>query len=157
VVWSLECPNQNTETKGKTVKRSPLLAAITATAIPLATVFAENAASPTPTEQTKEEDSCCMNMTGMSQENMMKMMGMMSMMSNWKEQDAELDKLVVAMNSASSDKKIDAMAAIVAKLVEQRKGMHNAMQKMIGREMMKMGRMMMGGQENQGETEHSHH
>ena len=83
---------------------------------------------------------------------------MMSMMSNWKEQDTELDKLVATMNSAPSDKKVDAIAAIVAKLVEQRKAMHEAMLKMIGREMMKMGRMMMqGDQDNQEDNDHSQH
>ena len=32
------------------------------------------------------------------------------MMSNWKEQDAEVDKLVAEMNSAPADKKLDAVA-----------------------------------------------
>ena len=36
-------------------------------------------------------------------------------------QNAELDKLVAAMNSATGEKKVDAIAAVVAKLVEQRK------------------------------------
>jgi len=147
------------ETKGRNMKKTFLLAAITATAIPLATVFAENAASPLPAEQTKEENCCCMDMKDMNgtrQGNMTRMMGMMSMMSNWKEQDAELDKLVATMNNAPSDKKIDAIAAIVAKVVEQRKAMHEAMAKMIGREMMKMGRMMMqGDQDNQEDNDHS--
>jgi hypothetical protein len=136
------------------VKRILLFAAITAAAIPLVAVFAEDAAtpSPTPTEQTKEENSSCMDMMGMNEGTMM---AMGNMMSNWKEQDAELDKLVASMNSASSDKKLDAIAAVVAKLVEQRKAMHEGMQKMMateGSEMMKMGRMMMQGeQENQGD------
>jgi hypothetical protein len=68
------------------------------------------------------------------------------MMSNWKDREAELDKLVADMNSAPPDKKVDAIAAIVTKLVEQRKAMHERMQKMMtegGKEMMKMGRMMM--------------
>jgi hypothetical protein len=65
------------------------------------------------------------------------MMGrMMSMMSNWKDQDAELDKLVAEMNSAPSEKKADAIVAVVNKLVEQRKARHEQMQKMMG--------MMMG-------------
>jgi hypothetical protein len=93
-----------------------------------------------------------MDMMGMNEGTMM---AMGSMMSNWKEQDAELDKLVASVNSASSDKKLDAIAAVVAKLVEQRKAMHEGMQKMMateGSEMMKMGRMMMQGeQENQGD------
>ena len=73
-------------------------------------------------------------------------MDMGNMMSNQKDQQAELDKLVADMNSAPPDKKVDAIAAVVTKLVEQRKAMHERMQKMMaeGRtEMMKMGRMMM--------------
>ena len=140
------------------MKTNFLLAAIVATAIPLATVFAENAADPTPGEQTKEENSCCMDRRGMRQGNMMRMMGMMRMLSNWKEQDAELDKLVATMNSAPSEKKIDAIAAIVAQLVEQRKAMHEEMQKKVGREMMRMGRMMMqGDQDNQEDNDNSEH
>ena len=147
-----------TETKSRNMKKHFLLAAITATAIPLGTVFAENAASPTPAEQTKEENSCCMDMMCMRQGNMMRMMRMMRMLSYWKEQDAELDKLVATMNSAPSDKKTDAIAAIVAKLVEQRKAMHEEMEKMVGREMMKMGRMMMqGDQDNQEDNDNSEH
>ena len=91
-------------------------------------------------------------------------------MSNWKDQQAELDKLVADMNAAPSDKKVDAIAAVVTQLVEQRKAMRERMEKMMteGRqEMMKMGRMMMmmrmmdrmtgGDQESQGESEHSQH
>lgn len=150
------------------MKKTLLLAAITATAIPLVAVLAENTpsptTSPTPSEQTKEENPSCMMMMGMNKGKMMGMMSMMGMggmMSNWKEQDAELDKLVAAMNSAAPDKKIDAIAAVVAKFVEQRKAMHEAMQKMMasqGKEMMKMGHMMMqGGQESEGENEPSQH
>jgi len=104
---------------------------------------------------------------------MMGMMGMGDMMSNWKDQQAELDKLVADMNSAPSDKKVDAIAAVVTKVVEQRKAMHERMQKMMtegGKDMMKMGRMMMmmrmmrmmdremgSDKENQEESEHSQH
>jgi hypothetical protein len=35
------------------------------------------------------------------------------------------------MNSASADKKLDAVAGVVTKLVEQRKAMHEQLQKMI--------------------------
>ena len=111
-----------------------------------------------------------MGMTGMKMGNMMGMMGMGDMMSNWKDQQAELDKLVADMNSAPSDKKVDAIAAVVTKLVEQHKAVHERMQKMMterGDEMMKMGRMMMmmrmmdrmmgSDQESQGESEHAQH
>ena len=39
-------------------------------------------------------------------------------------QEAELDKLVAHMNAATGDMKMDAMAAVVSKMVEQRKAMH---------------------------------
>ena len=91
-------------------------------------------------------------------------------MSNWKDQQAELDRLVTDMNAAPSDKKVDAIAAVVTQLVEQRKAMRERMEKMMteGRqEMMKMGRMMMmmrmmdrmmgSDKENQEESEHSPH
>lgn len=49
------------------------------------------------------------------------------METEMKAQDAELDKLVTAMNSATGEKKVDAIAAVVSKLVEQRKAMHEKM------------------------------
>lgn len=79
-------------------------------------------------------------------------------MSNWKEQDAELDKLVAEMNSAPADKKLDAVAALLTKLVVQRKEMHEQMQKMMSadeKQAMGMCRMMMGMKTSDGE--HSHH
>ena len=71
-----------------------------------------------------------MGMMGKDMGNMMGM-DMGNMMSRWKDQEAELDKLVTDMNSAPSDKKVDAIAAVVTKLVEQRKAMHERMQKMM--------------------------
>lgn len=47
-----------------------------------------------------------------------------------KAQDAELDKLVTAMNSATGEKKVDAIAAVVNKLAEHRKAMHGKMAEM---------------------------
>ena len=44
---------------------------------------------------------------------------------------AELDELVAEMNSASAGTKLEAVAVVVTKLVEQRKAMHGQMQKMI--------------------------
>ena len=140
------------------MKRTHLLAATIAAAITLAPVLAEDTTKPEAADQTKEQNPCCMGMMG-------KDMG--NMMSNRKDQEAELDKLVADMNSAPSDKKVDAIAAVVTKLVEQRKAMHERMQKMMteGRnEMMKMGRMMMMMRmmdrmmgNDQEEGEHSQH
>ena len=83
-------------------------------------------------------------------------MGQMIHMSNCKDQDAELDKLVAEMNSAPADKKLDAVAAVLTKLVEQRKALHEQMQKMMSandKEGMGMCRMMM---DHDGEHSHYH-
>jgi hypothetical protein len=79
------------------------------------------------------------------------------MMSNRKEQDAELDKLLAEMNSAPADKKLDAVAAVVTKVVEQRKAMHEHMDKMMS-EGMGICRMMMGkDKEGPHHGKHSQH
>jgi hypothetical protein len=84
---------------------------------------------------------------------------------SWSQQDAELDQLVADMNGASADKKLDAVAAVVAKLVEQRKATHEQMTKMMSADEktgMSMCRMMAGmdmkgeGQNENGD-EHQHH
>ena len=155
------------------MKRTHLLAATIAAVISLAPVLAEDTTKAEAPDQTKEQKDCCTGMMGKDMGNMMGMMGMGDMMSNWKDQQAELDKLVADMNSAPSDKKVDAIAAVVTRLVEQRKAMHERMQKMMaegGKDTMKMGRMMMmmrmmrmmdrmmgSDQESQGESEHSQH
>ena len=142
-----------------------------AAAIALAPVLAEDTTKPEATDQTQEQKDCCKGMMGMMSKEKGNMMGMDmgNMMSKWKDQEAELDKLVADMNSAPSDKKVDAIAAVVTKLVEQRKAMHEGMQKMMsegGKDMMKMGRMMMmmrmmrmmgSDQGRPGESEHSQH
>ncbi len=49
------------------------------------------------------------------------------MEAEMKAQNAEIDSLVAAMNSATGEKKVDAIAAVVSKLVEQRKAMQEKM------------------------------
>ena len=49
------------------------------------------------------------------------------MEAEMKAQNAEIDSLVAAMNSATGEKKVDAVAAVVSKLVEQRKAMQEKM------------------------------
>src|SRR5271167_2346439 len=154
------------------MKTTHLLATLIAATLPLTAVLAEDTAKPAAGDQTKEEHSQGMGMMDEKKAMMMGMMmgmkmeQMMSMMSNWKDQDAELDKLVSEMNSASADKKLDAVAAALTKLVEQRKALHEQMQKMMGSnetDMMKMCRMMMrmmgmkmeGDQGSQEDTGHS--
>ena len=157
------------------MKRTHLLGGMIATVIALAPVLAEDTTKPEAADQTQEQKDCCKGMMGMMGKEKGNMMGMDmgNMMSKWKEQEAELDKLVADMNSAPSDKKVDAIAAVVTKLVEQRKAMHERIQKMMaegGKDMMKMGRMMMmmrmmrmmdremgSDQESPGGSEHSQH
>jgi hypothetical protein len=107
------------------MKATQLLATLIAATLPLAAIVAEDAGKTETTDQKQGQRSGMMGMKFR--------MGKGQMMSNWKEQDAELDKLVAEMNSASADKKLDAVAAVVTKLVlaEQRKAMHERMQKMI--------------------------
>ena len=148
---------------------------MSAAAIALAPVLAEDTTKPEAADQTQEQKDCCKGMMGMMGKEKGNMMGMDmgNMMSKWKEQEAELDKLVADMNSAPSDKKVDAIAAVVTKLIEQRKAMHEGMQKIMreeGKDMIKMGRMMMmmrmmrlmdrmmgSDQESPGESQHSQH
>jgi len=113
--------------------------------LPLGAIVAEDSVKTETTDQQQEQNS--------------DIMGKDQMMSNWKDQDTELDKLVAEMNNAAPEKKLDAVAAVVTKLVEQRKAMHEQMQKMMStndREAMEMCRMMMG-MNTEGESQHSHH
>jgi uncharacterized protein (DUF3084 family) len=141
------------------MKSTQVLAAIVAATLPFAIVSAEDTAKPDAGDQKKEENSNQMGMMDMNKG---------QMMSSWKEQDAELDKLVAEMNGAPADKKVDAIAAVLTKLVEQRKAMHEQMQAMMAANMkaqMNMCRMMMGmmgmkmdgNQGNQEDTNHAHH
>jgi hypothetical protein len=126
------------------MKTTHLLAALIAATLPLTTILAEETSQTETSDQKQEQSSDTMGMKG-------------KMMSNWKEQDAELDKLVAEMNSAPADNKLDAVAAVLTKLVEQRKAMHEQMRKMMAaneKEGMGMCRMMMGMDR---EGDHSQH
>ena len=136
------------------MKTTSLLATLVAATLPLAAIIAKDSSKTETTDQQQEQSTDMMGMKGM--------MGKGQMMSNWKDQDAELDKLVAEMNSASADKKLDAVAAVVTKLVDQRKAMHEQMQKMMSaneKEGIGMCRMMMGmdmGEEHGGKYSHHH-
>ena len=121
------------------MKTTSLLAIFVAVALPLAAITAEDSSKTEATDQKQEQGSDMKEMKGM--------MGKCQMMSNLKDQDADVDKLVVEMNNAPADKKLDAVVAVLNQLVEQRKAMHEQMQKMMsGNEKQGMGmcRMMMG-------------
>ena len=49
------------------------------------------------------------------------------MMEKQKAQDAEIDKLLADMNAATGEKRVEAIMAVLNKLVEQRKTMHAEM------------------------------
>src|SRR5271165_1241835 len=135
------------------MKTTSLLAIFVAVALPLAAITAEDPSKTEATDQKQEQGSDMKEMKGM--------MGKCQMMSNLKDQDADVDKLVAEMNNAPADKKLDTVVAVLNKLVEQRKAMHEQMQKMMsGNEKKGMGmcRMMMGmdmGDDHNGD--HSHH
>ena len=50
------------------------------------------------------------------------------MMEKIKAQDAEMDKLIQEMNAASGEKKVEALAAIANKAMEERKAWHAEME-----------------------------
>jgi hypothetical protein len=104
------------------MRTTHLVATLLAVTLPLAAIVAEDSGKTEATEQKQEQGS---DVTGMK--------GMMGKgpMSKWKDQDAELDKLVAEMNNAPADKKLDAVAATLTKLVEQRKAMHEQMEAMM--------------------------
>ena len=122
---------------------------IAAATLPLTTIPAEDTGQTETPTQKQEQSSEPMGMKG-------------KMMSNWKDEDVELDKLVAEMNGAPADKKLDAIAAVLTKLVEQRKAMHEHMQKMMSakpKDAMGMCRMMMGmdNESDQGGEQSHHH
>ena len=88
------------------------------------------------------------------------------MMEDMKTQDAELTEQVARMNSAPEDKKLDLMAAVVTRMVEQRTAMNARMAKMqeemmkhmkehmkIGKEFMSQCPMMKGMDEKSGDAQ----
>jgi hypothetical protein len=117
-----------------------LLVTLVAATFPLISIVAQDSGKAEMSSQRKQQSADTLKM---------KCMGKALMMSSWKDQDAELDKLVAEMNSAPADKKLDAVAALLTKLVEQRKTMHEQMQQMMsadGQQAINMCRMMMGMQ-----------
>jgi cell division protein FtsL len=67
-------------------------------------------------------------MQGMDQQKHREMMPMHAkMMEEQQKQDAEIDKLRAEMNAASGEKRVDAIVAVLNKLIEQRKIMNENM------------------------------
>jgi hypothetical protein len=106
------------------------------------------------TDQNQQESKDTGAMEGMT--------GKGQMTEEWKDQDAELDKLIAEMNSASAGNKLEAIAAVLTKLVEQRKDMHEQIEKILsanGQKGMDMCRtMMMGaGKSDDASNSQAHH
>jgi hypothetical protein len=55
------------------------------------------------------------------------------MLEEQKQQDAELEPLLAAMKDATGEKRVDALIAVVHKLIEQRKAMQERMAAFIDR------------------------
>lgn len=70
------------------------------------------------------------------------------MMAEMKAQDAELTAQVGEMNSAPADKKLDLLAAVLTRLVQQNTAMHERMEKMHGEMMQHMMQHMQMGKES---------
>jgi hypothetical protein len=94
------------------MKRTNLLVIAIAAALQSATLLAQQPSA----------------MPGMDKQKHREMMPMHSkMMEMQKTQDAEIDKLLAEMNAATGEKRVDAIVAVINKLVEQRKTMHAEM------------------------------
>lgn len=73
--------------------------------------------------------ACCGMMPGMMGARRGEMMEWhQKMMEKIKAQDAEMDKLVQEMNAATGEKKVEAIAAVINKAMEIRKGWHSEME-----------------------------
>jgi formate dehydrogenase maturation protein FdhE len=133
------------------MKTKYIVISLIAAALPIAGLIAEDTGNKQTTQKQEQNSST----TGKDQ----------MVCKSFGRQDAELDQLVADMNSASPDKKLDAIAAVVAKLVEQRKATHEQMAKMMSADektgmhmcQMMMGMNMKGDEQKQNGGEHSHH
>jgi len=70
------------------------------------------------------------------------------MMAEMKAQDAELTAQVGEMNSAPTDKKLDLLAAVVTRMVQQNAAMHERMEKMHAEMMQHMMQHMQMGKDS---------
>lgn len=67
-------------------------------------------------------------MQGMDEKKHREIMPMHAMMmEEQKQQDAEMDKLLAEMNATSGEKRVDAIVAVLNKLIQQRKTMNERM------------------------------
>ena len=123
------------------MKTNDLVVLVIAASVPLAALIAQETDRPGKVAQKQEQSSDSMGMKGMDK------------MSEEKNSDSELGKLVSEMNNAPAEKKVEAMAAVLNKLVEQKKAMCE-MQGMMGTKEgngMDMCRTMMDSKDHRGD------
>ena len=131
-----------------------VLATLAVATIPLVVALGQDSGKGESTDQHQQQSTDTGATKGVT--------GKGQMAEEWKDQDTELDKLVAEMNSASADHKLETIAVVLTKLVEQRKAMHEQMEKILsanGKEGMDRCRtMMMGaGKSDDASDAHSHH
>jgi len=98
-----------------------IMAALAAAAVPMASLRGE--------EPAKEMKCCCMKRAeeGRKLEETRMQQMQQKMEARMKADAAEIDKLVDEMNASTGEKKIEAMAAIINKMVQNQRKMHAGM------------------------------
>ena len=130
-----------------------VLATLVVATIPLVVALAQDSGKGESTDQHQQQSTDTGATKGVT--------GKGQMTQEWKDQDTELDKLVAEMNSASADNKLETIAAVLMKLVEQRKAMHEQIERILSandKEGMDRCRTMMmgGGKADDASDAHSH-
>jgi hypothetical protein len=100
-----------------------VLATLAVATLPLVAALGQDSGKGESTDQHQQQSKDTGALKGMT--------GKGQMTEEWKDQDAEHDKLIAEMNSASADNKLEAIAAVLTKLVEQRKAMHEQVRKIL--------------------------
>jgi hypothetical protein len=107
------------------MKRKFLLTKLVTGALPFAMLGAEGPAKSSPLAEGQIETSGVTNMR------CMRGIDMAEILTLWKNQDAELQQLLTEMNQAPADKKADATAALISKLVQQQAAFHEKAQDLV--------------------------
>jgi hypothetical protein len=133
--------------------RHHVLATLALATLPSVVALGQDSGKDESTDQHQQQGTDSGTIKGMT--------GKGQMTEEWKDQDAELDKLLAEMNSASAENKLEAISAVLTKLVEQGKDMHEQIEKISsgnGKEGMEMYRtIMMEGKSDDASDAHSHH
>ena len=133
--------------------RHHILATLAVATIPLVVALGQDSGNGESTDQHQQQSTDIGARKGVA--------GKGQTTDEWKDQDTGLDKLVAEMNSASADNKLETIAAVLMKLVEQRKAMHEQIERILSandKEGMDRCRTMMmgGGKADDASDAHSH-